>query len=61
MHGSNQINQEPSCNFFLKKLLTINENKIEKIKRQIYIKIFNIAILVIYLVVFNEFGFKINL
>ena len=37
---------------------TINKNKIEKIKRKIKIKIYNIAIRVIYLVIFNEFLYQ---
>ena len=38
-----------------KKSLTVNKNKFRKLKRQIQIKIFNIATQVIYPVVFNDF------
>jgi hypothetical protein len=41
-----------------KNSLTVNKNKIEKTKRKIKIKIFNIAIRVIYLVMFNEFFYQ---
>jgi hypothetical protein len=38
-----------------KKSLTINKNIIEKIMRQMQIKLFNVTIRIIYLVVFSEF------
>jgi hypothetical protein len=37
---------------------TINKNTIEKTKRQMNIKIFNITTRVIYLVVFNKFLYQ---
>jgi hypothetical protein len=41
-----------------KKSSTLSKNKIEKTKRKIKIKISNIAIRVIYLVIFNEFLYQ---
>jgi len=38
-----------------KKSSTINKNIIEKIMRQMQIKLFNVTIRIIYLVVFSEF------
>jgi hypothetical protein len=38
-----------------KKSLTITKNKIEKIKRQVYIKLFNLAKRDVYLVLLTEF------
>ena len=43
-----------------KKLLTITKNKIKKIKRQIQIKIFNLATQNIYLVMFIKIIFLFN-